>query len=147
MTGLVSVFLQCWNDLIMTSRLNCALANVTKEKTSLTVHHPSCPAETKGGGRLNIPPERRVAARLKYNTLWGKLFLTWVTLNDAADEKKKLFSPHSQARRCAARPVFVCVREWVEVYVSVFFSTEVILHDYWCSPWIRQQAHNQIKLK
>lgn len=43
-------------------------------------------------------------------TLCGELFLTWLTLNEASDEKKMLFSPRSWARSGYAMGcLMVCV--------------------------------------
>ncbi len=68
--------------------------------------------------------ERHITVRLSYNTLCGKLFLTWLTLNEASDEKKMLFSLHSWARSGFAMSyVFVCLS--LCVCVCVYYQSEI----------------------
>lgn len=52
---------------------------------------------------------RHITVRLKYSTLCGKLFLTWLTLNEVSDEKKMPFSPQSWALQWALCKLCVCV--------------------------------------
>lgn len=67
--------------------------------------------------------------RLSYNTLCGKLFLTWLTLNETSYEKKILFSPHSWTRSglLLAVCVCVCVCEFVS-NILVLFSVRDCFH-------------------